>query len=400
MFFLLTEVSPYFIPLINFSQNSWLFMFVCLFSYTFKTKKSAQLAIWIDPYTFNSQTIFMEFVLNFQQLKYKILECKQHKISQTINNHSIYQSIIKLNKLMIPKIIGVLQEQYQIIQTGGSDGLLKIWNYKNYVLMKSISFKTHVTSLKFNQDSKLLYVGTHQIIFLFHVQSNFKKLCNIRIHTLHIKNIFCITDAIILTSSRDKYIIKTDVILKQQLFKIQAHNFYIYGLDYSMKLNLIASGSHDKSIKLWNAVDGSLILEKLSTQNQDKPIRQVQFVVNKDQLVSLDIGKNLTIWNINYKAKQLEQIQLIQDSGFFISLVLQQKFIIVSNYKFFKFYTINGEFVRQLEQQVDNFGLFQVKNLHHFNHQLNNNIHPDPTNMVLVKGREKLYVLKLHIDPI
>ncbi|KAM3133137.1 WD repeat-containing protein 33 [Paramecium bursaria] len=276
----------------------------------------------------------------------------------------------------------------------GFDGLLKIWNYKSYALVKSIQFKTSVTSLKFTDNSELLYVGIHSQIYQFHVNSNFKKLCIMQIHAFPIKNIFCMTNSIILTSSRDKYLIKTDVILKQQLFKIQAHNFFIYGLDYSMKLNLIASGSLDKSIKIWNAVDGSLIIEKLSTQNQDKPIRQVQFVVNKDQLISLDSRNNLIIWNINYKAKLLEQIQFIKTPGFYLSLILQQQFIIVSNDGFASLYTIDGEFIRYLKSQEDNFGVFQIQNF-----QGNNYVQPDPI-MVLMKGIEKLYVLKLEIVPI
>ena len=43
---------------------------------------------------------------------------------------------------------------------------------------------------------------------------------------------------------------------------IEAHNYEIYGLDYNKTLNIIASGSDDNSIKLWNGNDGSLIIEK------------------------------------------------------------------------------------------------------------------------------------------
>ena len=38
----------------------------------------------------------------------------------------------------------------------------------------------------------------------------------------------------------------------------------INGLDYKESLNLIASGSDDKSIKLWNGNDGVLMIEKLN----------------------------------------------------------------------------------------------------------------------------------------
>ena len=41
----------------------------------------------------------------------------------------------------------------------------------------------------------------------------------------------------------------------------------MYGLDYDKSQNIIASGSDDKSIKLWNGNDGSLIIENLNASN-------------------------------------------------------------------------------------------------------------------------------------
>lgn len=43
---------------------------------------------------------------------------------------------------------------------------------------------------------------------------------------------------------------------------IKAHDGRIDGLDYHNKLNIIATGSYDMSIKLWNGLTGALILEK------------------------------------------------------------------------------------------------------------------------------------------
>ena len=54
--------------------------------------------------------------------------------------------------------------------------------------------------------------------------------------------------------------------------KIIAHNDEINGLDYNKILNVIATGSDDKSIKLWNGNDGSLFIEKLKAHNNNKCI--------------------------------------------------------------------------------------------------------------------------------
>ena len=58
-------------------------------------------------------------------------------------------------------------------------------------------------------------------------------------------------------TSFDSNIIKIDVNLKKKLFKIYAHIQIVFSLDYNKKLKIIASGSFDSSIKLWNSQDAS-----------------------------------------------------------------------------------------------------------------------------------------------
>ena len=58
----------------------------------------------------------------------------------------------------------------------------------------------------------------------------------------------------------DRSIIKTDFNKKIQLFKIVGHNNFINGLYYNKNLNIIASGSHDHAIKLWDGNDGSITI--------------------------------------------------------------------------------------------------------------------------------------------
>ena len=38
------------------------------------------------------------------------------------------------------------------------------------------------------------------------------------------------------------------------------HNNFINGLDYNKNLNIIAIGSHDHAIKLWDGNDGSITI--------------------------------------------------------------------------------------------------------------------------------------------
>ena len=72
---------------------------------------------------------------------------------------------------------------------------------------------------------------------------------------------FCISNSVVLTSSIDKQIIKTNTLLDQKLLVIQAHEDRIDGLDYNRSKDVIVSCSKDNSIKLWNNQNGSLLIK-------------------------------------------------------------------------------------------------------------------------------------------
>ena len=97
---------------------------------------------------------------------------------------------------------------------GGSDKLLKIWNYKTNNLIKSLKFENDVRICRFTDDSLLLYVGINTMLYLLDVHNKFKKISKHNIHGYNISNIFCITNTIILTSSLSA-IIKTDINKKE-----------------------------------------------------------------------------------------------------------------------------------------------------------------------------------------
>ena len=80
--------------------------------------------------------------------------------------------------------------------------------------MKSIHFNKYVSSCKFTEDSQMLYVGIFKTLFQFRVNSKFKKICKLHLSDHNIYNIFCITNTLIITSSDDNTIIKTDVFFK------------------------------------------------------------------------------------------------------------------------------------------------------------------------------------------
>ena len=67
-----------------------------------------------------------------------------------------------------------------------------------------------ICGCKFTDDDTFLYVGSNQI-YQFDVKNQFEKLYEKSIHGAYITNIICLSNTIVLTSSIDKSIIKTDI---------------------------------------------------------------------------------------------------------------------------------------------------------------------------------------------
>ncbi|KAM3133151.1 hypothetical protein pb186bvf_014727 [Paramecium bursaria] len=259
--------------------------------------------------------------------------------------------------------------------------LLKIWKYNTNVSKKSILFSSMIICCNFTDDSQLLYVGIHTILYQFNVNNQFKKLSECKIIDGPIYNFYTISNTIILIQSYET-LIKMDVNKKIQLLKIQVLKLNRYVLDYNRKVNIIAGVSNQRSIKLWNGDDGSQIIQKLNAH--EEYITQVLFIVNNDQLISLDHFENFIVWNVDYVGKQIDLLFQIMNTGKMISLVLQQQFILTVGKKFIKLYQINGEFVRQFSHQNEFF-------------VMTNTITNDSMKAVLIQGEYKLQVFKLDI---
>ena len=84
---------------------------------------------------------------------------------------------------------------------------MRIWNYQTNNLIKLIKFHDFIESCNFKDESKLLYIGTSFKLYQFYVSNKFKKLSKMNIN--FVRNIYFISNTLILTSSYDK-IIKTD----------------------------------------------------------------------------------------------------------------------------------------------------------------------------------------------
>ena len=66
---------------------------------------------------------------------------------------------------------------------------------------------------KFTDDNSYLFIGTGVgLLCCYDATNNFRQIYKSRIHSHSILNLFCISNSLVLTSSIDKRIIKTNIL--------------------------------------------------------------------------------------------------------------------------------------------------------------------------------------------
>jgi len=108
---------------------------------------------------------------------------------------------------------------------------------------------------------------------------------------------------------------------------ILAHTLegHVWSLSFSPDCKLLCSGSGDKSIKFWNPADGSLV--KSIDQAHTSSVRSVSYSPNGRVLVSAGLDKTMNIWDAEtFELKHMfeqeydtNQLTITADSNFIVS---------------------------------------------------------------------------------
>ena len=81
---------------------------------------------------------------------------------------------------------------------------------------------------------------------------------------------------------------------------IPAHNYAIYDIVFLNGLNLLATASRDKTIKLWDANSFDFLV-RISKENYDAhshSVNSLYWVENKNMLLSAGDDQKIKIWKI------------------------------------------------------------------------------------------------------
>ncbi|KAM3144660.1 G protein subunit beta [Paramecium bursaria] len=236
----------------------------------------------------------------------------------------------------------------KFLVSGGSDCILKIWDLNSLKQLRRFQLASWIRQIQFTNNSRYLGIGDYEgRLIIIDLTQNYRKIFDLLLHTKQINDICFVNDNEVITCSTDNTIIKTYIKQKLVIYKIEPHTDSIRSVDYDPVEDVFVSGSDDASIKLFDGNDGTMLLEKVDP-NQHY-IFQVQIMSNLNKVLSLDINDKLKIWIIDYPGKTLKLQQIIDESIYNFSIVLEQQFLLLICEQYVKFYTIDGSLVRQID---------------------------------------------------
>ncbi|KAG2378265.1 hypothetical protein C9374_008408 [Naegleria lovaniensis] len=106
----------------------------------------------------------------------------------------------------------------------------------------------------------------------------------------------------IITSSFDTTICVTNFGDGKRGRLLRGHTKEIYSMDWCEKYKLLASCSRDKEVRLWNPFISNPLV---TLYGHEKPIVDVKFNLEDRQIITLDTGKTIKVWDMrNYKLLQ------------------------------------------------------------------------------------------------
>jgi WD40 repeat protein len=249
---------------------------------------------------------------------------------QILNEHK--NSVTCLNK--IPG------KSYRVI-TGSSDKSMHIWSYSHEInkfeFIKIIVEKSHIVRQSFISDSSLINGLLNGMISVWSINQNTLETKNILTFEAHNKAVACLTanEMYLITSSNDGQIrIWSSKTYDLERELVDAHKKRILALELFKDRNQLISGSDDKSIKIWNIINGECIKEF----NPNMIVYSIKFISN-NHFVAGGYGRtaNFLMFDSN---QAIQKISGHKHTVFHVELLENGYFLSTSNDKTIKLWKI------------------------------------------------------------
>ncbi len=191
---------------------------------------------------------------------------------------------------------------HQLIAASG-DGSLSVWDALKRTHLRTLYLcEEKVRGLAVSPDGKLLAVGSGDNVIRIFDTEHFNEIHTLKQHTDSV-NCLCFhpTLPILVSGGKDAYLNVWDAANEFQLIKsLPAHNYAIYGLDFSPNGKYMASCSRDKTIKIWATLDFELIcrIDARKFKSHSHSVNKILWHKYRDELVSAGDDRKILVWKL------------------------------------------------------------------------------------------------------
>ncbi|MDF5719540.1 MAG: NB-ARC domain-containing protein [Rhizonema sp. PD37] len=188
----------------------------------------------------------------------------------------------------------------QVLLSISEDQTFKLWDISSRRCLKTLKgYSNWILSLAFSPDSQTLASSSQdQKVRLWNVNTG--KCQSILVgHTNLISSVAFAPQHIqdsLLASGSDDNTIKLWNHQGECLKTLRGHEAWVYSVAFSPKADILASGSRDNTVKLWNKRTGACLYTLVGHQNR---VKSVAFHPNGTILASASDDKTIKLWDVN-----------------------------------------------------------------------------------------------------
>ena len=288
--YLLTHIPPF--ELFNITHHSWIWR-------DYLTNQiSEHLAQTLDKLVkHNLQERWKsanELIYNLG-IKANYLRLSSH-ISQ--DDWQLYHTIT--NQIHSPINTIALNPDSQILASGEDDKSIKLWDLKTQQLIANSKGHTQaITAVKFNPNGTILATASDdKTIKLWDIKT-LTTIQTLSGHSHAVKSLAFHPHGLLASGSWDKTIKIWDINTGLELHTLTGHKLQVNAVAFSPQRELLASASHDKTVRIWQLHNGKYNL--LTTLlGHTWAVLAVAFSPTNQNLLATGSGDNtIKLWDVN-----------------------------------------------------------------------------------------------------
>ncbi|MCP6759564.1 MAG: serine/threonine protein kinase [Fischerella sp. CENA71] len=257
--YLLTHISPF--DLFDIANNSWVWQQYLTLKVSDRLVKIINKLIEIDVnHRFQSADEVMQALGMYSPQNLRVWEQGkiQNRVQECLHTLTGYSTVLSsVNSIAI-------SPDGQILASGHDDKTIKLWNLNTYKLISTLTGHSQaVKSVAFSPKENILVTASDDRTIKLWNLTTFEEICTLLGHSSAVKSVAFNLGGILASGSWDKTVKLWNITTAEEIGTLAGHQLQVSAVAFHPQNQLLASASFDRKIRLWD-------LSSLHTQTQQK----------------------------------------------------------------------------------------------------------------------------------